>query len=66
MWKDGTFSDAKCSVCNMEATMKHVRVYRMLVTYGHTPQKALEIVVEARRHNQQALDWIRMVHKLTH
>ena len=40
------------------------RVYHMLVIYGHSPEKAGQIIVDARRRNKHALDWIRCVHGL--
>lgn len=43
---------------------KYRRVYAMLVAYGHTAAKALEIVIDASRGDKFALLWIRMVHSL--
>jgi len=39
--------------------MKHKRVYEMLKRAGHSPWKALEIIIEARRKDKWALDYIR-------
>jgi hypothetical protein len=41
--------------------MKHHRVYEMLKRFGHESFKAAEIVLDARRGDRWALDWIRMV-----
>lgn len=41
--------------------MKYRRVYEMLKRGGHSPFKAAEIVLDARRGRQWALLWIRTV-----
>ena len=41
-------------------SVKHQRVYEMLKRIGHTPLKALEIVIDASRGDKHALTWIRI------
>lgn len=42
------------------------RVYRMLTKYGHSPVKALEMIIDARRRDKFALSWIRFVRRARH
>lgn len=42
--------------------MKYRRVYRMLVDFGHSPIKAAEIIIDAGRGKQHALQWIWIIH----
>lgn len=47
--------------------MRHARTYEMLKAYGHSPVKALEIVLDASRGDRTALQWIgtvRMINRL--
>jgi hypothetical protein len=37
------------------------RIYARLRDFGHTPTKALEILIDARRGDRHALQWIRLV-----
>jgi hypothetical protein len=41
--------------------MSHPRVYNALKSFGHSPQKALEILLDAKRGDRYALNWIRFV-----
>lgn len=41
--------------------MRYRRTYEMLKTYGHTPYKAAEIVLDAARGDAYALAWVRAV-----
>lgn len=43
--------------------MKHKRIYEALKAHGHSPSKAVEILVDARRKNRFALSWIRQIVK---
>lgn len=40
------------------------RVYEMLKSRGHSPVKALEILLEARRGDELALAWIRFLRRM--
>lgn len=40
------------------------RVYRLLVGHGHSPAKAIEIILEAMRGDELALEWIRFMRRL--
>lgn len=42
-------------------TDKYPRVYAMLKWHGHSPVTALQVIVEAKRGNTYALDWIRVL-----
>lgn len=44
--------------------MKHERSYNELKRYGHSPVKALEIIVSASRGDSFSLKWIRLIYKL--
>jgi hypothetical protein len=44
--------------------MKYVRVFHMLVSHGHSPIHAGDIIVEAMRKDRFALNWIRRVHAM--
>lgn len=44
--------------------MKHRRVYEMLKRAGHSPLKAIEIILDASRGEEHALVWIRIIHML--
>jgi len=44
--------------------MKHRRVYAMLRLAGHSPESALRVVVDARRGEEFALSWIRMIRRI--
>lgn len=41
--------------------MQYRRIFRMLVAAGHSGEKALEIIIEARRKSRHAVQWIRIV-----
>jgi hypothetical protein len=41
--------------------MSHKRIYKMLKQHRHSPVKALEIIVSAKRGDKWALQWIRSV-----
>lgn len=41
--------------------MKYLRIYRMLLNYGHSPMKAVEIILDAKRGDCWSISWIRMV-----
>lgn len=43
--------------------MRHKRVYEMLKASGHSPITALQIIVEARRGDKWALQWIKLLRK---
>lgn len=45
--------------------MRHKRVYHLLIEWGHSPLKALEIVQNAIRGDEYSLFWIRLVRSLT-
>lgn len=40
--------------------MGYTRVYGLLKATGHSPEKALEILIDARRGKRYALDWVRV------
>lgn len=44
--------------------MSHPRVYALLKWLGHSPLKALEIVIAARRGDEHALAWVRVGFRL--
>lgn len=44
--------------------MRHRRVYEMLKRAGHSPAKAIEILVDARRGNRHAVDWVRAIFRI--
>lgn len=46
--------------------MQYVSIYRMLVKAGHGPQKAAEIVLDAKRGDSHALNWIGVLFKIRH
>jgi hypothetical protein len=43
-----------------------VRTYRMLVRFGHAPDKALEITIDAKRGDSFARHWIGTVFSQRH
>lgn len=40
------------------------RVYRLLMRNGHSSAKAIEIILEAMRGDESALEWIRFMRRL--
>jgi len=36
------------------------QIYEALKTHGHSPFKAAEIILDARRNNQYAIEWIKI------
>jgi hypothetical protein len=45
----------------IQPTIRYPRVYRLLRRSGHTAQKALEILFDAKRGSEFALQWIRQL-----
>lgn len=43
--------------------MRYRRVYEMLKRAGHTPTKATEIILDAKRRQQVAINWIRTLRR---
>lgn len=41
-------------------------IYRQLKRFGHTPAKALEIILDAKRGDRFAFLWIKMVYRARH
>jgi len=46
--------------------MTHPRIYAMLKRAGHSPFKAVEIILDANRGIKHALSWVRTIFKLRH
>ena len=44
--------------------MKYPRIYKLLKLAGHSPAKAIEILIEAKRGDLHALKWIKMIVKM--
>ena len=44
--------------------MKYKRIYEMLKGNGHSPIKAAEIIIDAKRGDAWSLYWIRIVRKV--
>lgn len=42
---------------------RYLRVFRLLVSFGHSGQKAAEVVLDAKRKDKRAMQWIRLVRK---
>lgn len=40
------------------------RVYTRLKAHGHCPMKAVEIILDAKRKDQHALKWIKLLRSL--
>jgi len=38
--------------------MKYPHIYKMLKTAGHSPNAALRVIIDARRGDRSARDWI--------
>jgi hypothetical protein len=38
--------------------MRYMRIYRLLKRQGHSPSKAVEILLDAKRGQEHALNWI--------
>lgn len=42
---------------------KYRRIYRMLKNFEHSAAKAIEIILDAKRGDKIAMQWIRMIHR---
>lgn len=45
---------------------KYPRTYAMLKRAGHSPAKAVEIIIDAQRGDKHALMWVRILLKYRH
>lgn len=43
--------------------MKYPRIYRLLKRQGHSPAKAIEMLIDAKRGDRWAVDWIKAMFK---
>lgn len=39
------------------------RIHAMLCAYGHSTQKSIEIIIDAKRGNKHSLSWIRTIRR---
>lgn len=42
---------------------RYPRVYKLLKNAGHSPAKAIEIIIDASRGNEWAMEWLKLAFK---
>lgn len=62
----GGMADESASRASSRSMWGYLRVFRMLCRYGHTGQKAAEIILDATRGDQFSRNYIRYVRKWSH